>query len=1504
MSFSNPNVWTSTHPTLQDGLVYAVRTRATDLAGNVEPLKAPLTFTFDVSSPTARITQPSSGSQLSSLPYISGTVFDNTGLPGVQTVELAIQVDTGTWYSNVSGTFDQNSEYFFTAASTNNFTTWFATGIPFVDGHVYGIKARATDKATNVQMVFATNISTLTFTFDNVPPVTVIQVPVGEPSVPRVNSLPIISGTAADTLNTSLNLVQLRIRRDDLVQYYDPTGSRDNPSFSISETNSNTAWFTADTANAYVNWSATFTWKDGFRYMVQSRAIDKAGNISAIVSSTFTYDTSAPTSFVSLPSSAVIAGLVMISGTASDGGTVTNLETAIENLNTGQWFDGSGFTGSGVLWQPKSTLTGAGPFTWTYTVLHNSALQTGTSYYVISRAYDDSGNIESNTAPGSETFTYDINVPTATLQVPANNLYYKAGQVTTLSGTAADTVSVVKTLQLYIQRNSDGQYWQDLESPADGFGVWGTTVSAINVSTSSLPNWSYTLGNEPEIWSHNAAYKVWIAATDLPGNAQTSYAVGTSSNGFTYDTQFATSAVVVPVNADYYNASTKPLPVISGTAVDETLGNRVQSVGYSIKENVSGNYWNVLSSTFNSGSELFNALSFSNPNVWTSTHPTLQDGLVYAVRTRATDLAGNVEPLKAPLTFTFDVSSPTARITQPSSGSQLSSLPYISGTVFDNTGLPGVQTVELAIQVDTGTWYSNVSGTFDQNSEYFFTAASTNNFTTWFSSNIPFVSGHTYSIKSRATDKATNVQTIFATGVSTVSFVFDNTKPASGVTFPDGTQVLSVINQVQGTASDNYAGVRNVYVSVGQVLSNGVTNYYNGAAFTAATEYFNLATWNGTSPWTYSASIPYTSGLRYLFHSYAIDVASNTETSLAPVIAAYYDVTKPTASLTSPVQATYRSELNSIQGNAYDRTAGLAALGSGGVQVRIQQVGGNYWGGTSFNQTDGNAAWTNANAGTPSNWSYNDGTLSSLLVSSVTYLVQVRATDQAVPANQGPSSDGTNSNFTQGVDSVTVVVDMIAPVSRLLSPAPGATTYLNTLPTISGTSMDTISGITSAGQVTVSIREANPAGAWWSGASTFTAGSEQFNSVTALSAPNSIWTLTSPTFKHGTAYLVRVRASDNVVPVPNVESVNLSSAVFVYDIQYPTATVVFPSNGSIVSSLNNISGTSFDEFVTSAVYVTMRDDSGLLWWDLGTSTFSRTSGTKIFYVATPASPGVWTTWTWPFDSTKLTTGHSYTLNIYAVDAAGNIQPVSASGFTWDKTDPVSFVTVPTDGSFVGLGHFTTISGTADDANDIQGVQLSIQRLSDNDWWDTTTNNWNPVGPLYIGTGATIDGPSGSHPRGFHLNSALPPDNKLTADVQYRVKAQATDVPGNVQQTLDAGVVFRYDISAPQVAIQYPQNNQLYPSIVVLSGTAQDNFNTKRVELRLKDGNGEYWDGGNFVISPNTWVIAVGSSATSGVVNWTYSTLPAWPNQTFELDARGLDEGWKLQHSICHKYVYI
>ena len=190
--------------------------------------------------------------------------------------------------------------------------------------------------------------------------------------------------------------------------------------------------------------------------------------------------------------------------------------------------------------------------------------------------------------------------------------------------------------------------------------------------------------------------------------------MGVSSNGFTYDTQYATSVVTVPVNNNYYNLSTQSLPVISGTAVDETFGNRGASVNYSIKESTTSLYWDSNTSTFNSVAEKFLPMTFGAPNVWSSTHPALLDGRSYQTRMQSTDLAGNLEPLRTATTFTFDISSPTTRVVLPAPTGYYSSLPLISGTVGDNTNLSGVNKVDVAISVDTGTWYSAGSQTFDQ----------------------------------------------------------------------------------------------------------------------------------------------------------------------------------------------------------------------------------------------------------------------------------------------------------------------------------------------------------------------------------------------------------------------------------------------------------------------------------------------------------------------------------------------------------------------------------------------------------------------------------------------------------------------------------------------------------------------------------------------------------------------------------------------------------------------
>ena len=622
---------------------------------------------------------------------------------------------------------------------------------------------------------------------------------------------------------------------------------------------------------------------------------------------------------------------------------------AIQNLSNAKWFDGSNWQSGPTIWLDHSDLTSApSPAAWDYTGLSVANLQTGTSYYIISKSLDDSGNWETNFVPGSETFWYDINVPTATLTTPANGSYLRQTQITTINGTAADTgnaVGGVKNLNLYIQRATDGLYWQDADYPPIGNGSWTATKTALVVSTTSLPNWSYTLHSESEIWTHNKPYKVWIEATDLPGNVQTAFVVGTSSNGFTYDIQPGISTVTLPANGEYYNASSKPLPMISGTATDESLSNRVAFVGYSIKESGSGNYWNVGASTFNSGTEIFYGMVHGSGNVWTSSYPALQDGLAYTVRMQATDLAGNVEPLNTPAQFTFDVSSPMAQINVPSNNAKLPSLPTISGTVSDNTGLSGVSKVELAIKVDTGTWYDELTKTFDivdPGPEHFFTANNDGGFVTWSTASIPWVSGHTYWIKSRATDKASNVQTIFTPTISTITFLYDNTPPTVVISSPVANTRTNNLPNILGTANDNVAGnLQSVQIRIRREDSHPI--YYDPIGTSRDNPGFTLyeadapawfvATTTGNYT-TWSASFTWISSTTYSVQARSVDKAGNVSTIAYSTFT--YDTGLPQSFVTVP-SASVIKHLTGITGTATD---------SGNitdVQVAIQNLSNAKW---------------------------------------------------------------------------------------------------------------------------------------------------------------------------------------------------------------------------------------------------------------------------------------------------------------------------------------------------------------------------------------------------------------------------------------------------------------------------------------------------------------------------------------------------------------------------------
>jgi len=250
----------------------------------------------------------------------------------------------------------------------------------------------------------------------------------------------------------------------------------------------------------------------------------------------------------------------------------------------------------------------------------------------------------------------------------------------------------------------------------------------------------------------------------------------------------------------------------------------------------------------------------------------------------------------------------------------------------------------------------------------------------------------------------------------------------------------------------------------------------------------------------------------------------------------------------------------------------------------------------NFSITDANSAWFKANSGTSSNWVYNESALESAVVSSYTYIVQYRGRDKSNPANIGPSSNGSDSNFTVGKDSISFIVDKVAPVSRITSILNEA--KLNSLSTISGTALDSIAGISNKNQIELSICEVEPGNGCWNGVvpGTFSVVGETFYNLNNDASLNGsyiggVWSINAPALRDGYKYIAKVRARDNAVPA-NVETL-ISSVTFRYDTTPPQIGIIKPINnryyGANISSaayyLESIYGTASDSFGVSKVEI-------------------------------------------------------------------------------------------------------------------------------------------------------------------------------------------------------------------------------------------------------------------------------------------------------------------------------
>ena len=109
----------------------------------------------------------------------------------------------------------------------------------------------------------------------------------------------------------------------------------------------------------------------------------------------------------------------------------------------------------------------------------------------------------------------------------------------------------------------------------------------------------------------------------------------------------------------------------------------------------------------------------------------------------------------ADVTGTFDKTLPTSSITSPANGENLNTVSTITGTSSDGSG-SGVQSVE--IQVTDGTYYLQADNSWTTTETWFAPSGGTLASWTHDVSGVIFTKDTTYTAKSRATDKAGNIQ--------------------------------------------------------------------------------------------------------------------------------------------------------------------------------------------------------------------------------------------------------------------------------------------------------------------------------------------------------------------------------------------------------------------------------------------------------------------------------------------------------------------------------------------------------------------------------------------------------------------------------------------------------------------------------------------------------------------------------------------------------------------------
>ncbi|HET6656454.1 MAG TPA: Ig-like domain-containing protein [Gaiellaceae bacterium] len=1098
-----------------------------------------------------------------------------------------------------------------------------------------------------------------------------------------------------------------------------------------------------------------------------------------------------------------------ITANPADPTTSTSASFSFSSTEGGSTFecqlDGGGYT---ACTSPKSY---AGP------------LSDGSHSFQV-RSTDGAGNTDGSAA--SYTWTVDTAEPSSTTTFPGSGATYSTsgwngGCATNgFCGTYSDGVggSGVQKVEISIRQGA-GNYWS-AGSFSSASEVWNTT-------SLSAGNWSYTF--PASSFPADGSYTIRVRATD-----NVSLAESPSSRSFTIDRTAPNTTI--DSNPSDPTSSTSASFSFSSTEGGSTFACQLDGGGYS---------------------------ACTSPKSYAG--PLGQGSHTFTVR--ATDGAGNTDGTPATYTWTVDSVAPSSATTFPASAANYTTSGWnagcatigFCGTYSDATS--GVQKVEISIRQGSGNYWS--AGSFSSAGEVWNTASLSGGNWSYAFSAASFPADGSYTIRVRATDNATNVESpssrsfsYDATAPNTIidsnpadpsssanaSFTFSSTEGSStfeceldGGGFSSCSSPKSYSSLAEGShtfkvratdqAGNTDATPAQFTWTVDTVAPATTIDSSPSLTSNSAAATFTFSSTEGSSTFECeldgggfsSCSSPKNySGLAEGSHTFkvrATDQAGNVDATPAQFTWTV-DTVNPSAVFTFPASG---ANYDGTGWGAGCATAGFcgtysdATSGVQGVEISIRQGTGNYWNGTTFGSAT--EVFQTATTG-GGDWSY--AFPASSFPAGGSYTVHVRATDNAGNTETGPSR--------------TFTYDTTPPE-----------TTIDSNPSDPSTSADAT--------FTFSADE---------GGSTFACELDG-GGFSACTSPKNYSSLAegSHTFK--------VRSTDgagNTDPTP-------AQFTWTVDTVAPSSTTSFPASGGKYNASGWDAGCATVGFcgtysdATSGVQkveISIRRGSGNYW---NGSAFA--SAGEVWNLAGLSGGD----WSYALSTTDFPADGSYTIRVKATDNAGNGETPASRSFTYDTADPSALFSFPASGGDYANAAWDAGCATAgfcgtysDTTAGVQAVEISIRRGSGNYWNGTSFGSASEVFQT-----ASLSGGNWS----YDFAAAGFP-----ADGSYTVHVRATDNASNTEP--GPSRTFRIDNANPSAAFSFPASGGAYADSGWNAGCATSGFcgtysdatsGVQAVDVSIRRvGTGLYWNGSAFSSGSEDFQAA---SLAGG--NWTYA-LPA------------------------------